>query len=204
MDIRQLLEIPLLYQFLQTLTGLNAARRQYVCDFLRPTPGMTVLDIGCGPASMLSYLPNSVHYVGYDANPRYIEYARRHYVGHGKFYHASIGGEKDIDDVNKNFDLVMAVGVLHHIDDTLAHLMIDDAWERLKSGGALVTLDPVLIPNQARLAHFMVMYDRGQYVRTSEGYINLVARRFTQIEQYTGNLLRIPHTQFIMRAVKHS
>ena len=53
-------------------------------NYLRPSIGDRILDIGCGPADLLSYLPQ-VEYIGFDANSKYISDAKRRYGNQGTF-----------------------------------------------------------------------------------------------------------------------
>ena len=45
---------------------------------------MKVLDVGCGPANILAYLP-PVDYTGVDLNEKHIAYAREAYGDRGRF-----------------------------------------------------------------------------------------------------------------------
>lgn len=53
--------------------------------YLRPEPGYSILDIGCGPGDILQYLP-SINYVGFDINRKCIEAARRRFGDKGTFF----------------------------------------------------------------------------------------------------------------------
>jgi cyclopropane fatty-acyl-phospholipid synthase-like methyltransferase len=46
-------------------------REWIVRDLIHPFPGMRILDLGCGPAQILSFLPDDVTYVGYDMSAEY-------------------------------------------------------------------------------------------------------------------------------------
>ena len=41
--------------------GIHDARKSLSKDFIRATPGLKVLGIGCGPAGILAYLPDVAH-----------------------------------------------------------------------------------------------------------------------------------------------
>jgi hypothetical protein len=48
------------YDVVQKLLLRSGSRDRYVREFVRPFAGCRILDIGCGPADMLAYLPQSV------------------------------------------------------------------------------------------------------------------------------------------------
>ena len=57
-------------------------RRSLIQNHVRAKPGDKVIDIGCGSAEVLRYLPD-VDYIGIDINPDYIAFARRTYGSKG-------------------------------------------------------------------------------------------------------------------------
>jgi SAM-dependent methyltransferase len=187
------------YERFQRLLGSDAARRRFVRELLRPSPGARILDIGCGTGAILDYLPRDVDYVGYDLNPGYIEDARRRYSGRGRFYCARV---EEAPEEPGSFDLVLAVAILHHLDDSAAGGLLASAHRNLRPGGALVTLDPVRHPGQSPIARLLVALDRGRRVRTPEGYRDLAASHFPSIATaLLTDLLPIPYSHFLMRAV---
>ncbi len=48
------------YELLQRLLGSGTARRRFVAEVLRPWPGASLLDIGCGAGGLLEALPPEV------------------------------------------------------------------------------------------------------------------------------------------------
>lgn len=200
--IYRIFESAFVYERFQRLLGSDASRRRYVRELLRPSPGARILDIGCGPGTILDYLPEDADYAGYDLNPGYIEEARRRYPGRGRFFCARV---EDAPDEPGGFDLVLATAILHHLDDPEAGRLVASAWRHLRPGGSLVTIDPVRHPGQSPVARLLVALDRGRRVRTPEGYRGLVAERFPSVETtLLTDLLPIPYSHFLMRASKPS
>ena len=60
-----------------------------VDEFIRPTSGCSVLDVGCGPAAILEFLQD-VKYIGLDHNPNYIATATKKYGSKGTFICAGV------------------------------------------------------------------------------------------------------------------
>lgn len=196
--IYRIFESAAVYERFQRLLGSDAARRRFVRDFLRPSPGARILDVGCGTGAILDYLPADVDYVGYDLNPRYIEAARRRFPGRGRFSCARVD---EAPEEPGGFDLVLATAILHHLDDSEAGLLMAGARRHLRPGGSLVTLDPVRHPGQPAVARLLVALDRGRRVRTPEGYRALADSHFALVETtLLTDLMPIPYSHFLMRA----
>ena len=129
---------------------------------------MRVLDIGCGPADILAHLPH-VEYYGFDISELYIQRARARFADrHAKFACKLLTS----DDLSRlpRFDRVIAIGLLHHLGDEMATELMRMVSTRLAPGGRLVTLDPCLSDDQNLVSRWLVKSDRGQNVRTREGY----------------------------------
>ena len=194
--VRSVLSDPRIYNVAQQVLGTTRSRRELVGRYLRPTPGMRMLDIGCGTASLLEHL-DGVSYVGFDPTPAYIEAARAKHGDRGTFFVGSIGGTSARD--LGRFDVVLAKGVLHHLDDALAKELFELAAEVLEPNGRLVTFDGCYAPNQSRVARFIISRDRGQNVRTPAGYEALAQTAFTRVNVHIRHdLLRVPYTHAIL------
>lgn len=200
--IRRILEFPAIFKLFLKIIGGCAAHRRLVNEFIKPFPGAKILDIGCGPGSFLNYYPDTVEYVGYDMNARYIAYAQDRYKGRGQFFCSRI---KDTPNhpLAGQFDIVMAISILHHLNDDEAKYLFKSAHCHLKEGAVLITFDPVYVANQSAAARYIISKDRGRHVRTPEKYYELARNCFSLIGTTTLNdMLRIPYTHFIMRCIK--
>ena len=160
--IDTLLSLPALYNFFRKGIGGAEVSRKHVRDFIQPFPNAKILDIGCGPGNILDYLPHNVEYVGYDSSPRYIDYAVKKYGPRGLFFCNDVGKPPEFG----KFDIVLATGVLHHLNDQEARALLETAAHHLNPGGYLVTLDNAYVEGQARVARWLISMDRGGHVRT--------------------------------------
>ena len=200
--ISRILEMPAIYELSQKIVGAPRALSRFTAEFVRPFPGAIMLDIGCGPGTMLEYLPDTVRYIGYDANPRYIARARDVYGSRGEFFCARISREFQHPMADR-FDIVLAVSILHHLDDKDTTTLVESAYHHLKPKGVLVTLDPVYISDQSVLARYIISKDRGRYVRKPEEYIRLTSdQQFSVETRILAGMLRIPYTHILMRCRK--
>lgn len=190
-DLRQVLNWPLPYQSFMRLLGADAAMRRWVNEVVRPEPGQRLLDIGCGPASLRDFLPD-VEYVGIDHNASYLAKARMRFP-QADFEQVDLE-ENWISFPHRDFDLITACGLLHHLSDDAAQRLFANCRGRLRVGGRLVTLDCVRRPGQSRTARLLSSLDRGRFVRSASEYIGLAQSVFTDVgETEYVNLLRIPY-----------
>lgn len=187
------------YRLLGRFVG-GRDRSTFPREHIRAREGQRVLDIGCGPADIVAELPR-VDYTGFDSNPEYIATATKNYGDRGRFYCRSVNEETLGEHVN--FDIVLAVGVLHHLDDDEAEKLFRLAHAALAPGGRLVTLDGCFVPGQSPIARFLISRDRGRFARNEAGYRKLAAGVFGKIDTVIRHdLLTVPYTHLVMECVK--
>lgn len=194
--IRKILSHPVVYEAFQNIMGARRGRAMLVRDYIRPFSGMRILDLGCGTAEILSFLPSDITYVGYDMSPEYIAAARAKFSARGTF-HCRLLEETEVATLEK-FDLVMGLGVLHHLDDGSAEQFMRLANAALKSDGRVLTRDPVYARGQNLIARFLVSRDRGQNVRDADGYAAIARRVFGSVKGSLTHQRWIPYTHYTM------
>lgn len=195
--LRSILSLPRVYGTFQKIMGAERGRAMVVRDFIQPTPGMRILDLGCGTAEILDALPRDVSYVGYDMSPAYIASARRRFGGRGSFHCRAL---EHTEAANlQQFDLVMGIGVLHHLDDATARHFMCIARAALRPGGRIYTLDPCLVDGQNPIARFLISRDRGQHVRDQEGYRALPQGLGLRVDGKVTHQSWIPYTHWHMQ-----
>jgi SAM-dependent methyltransferase len=197
--LRAVFSHPAIYSSFQHLMGAHKFRVKFVDEFVRPQPGCRALDIGCGPAEILDYLPE-VEYCGFDISEPYIAQAQRRYGARGEF-HCRILTRTDIEEL-PSFDIVLVMGVLHHLNDDEAAELLRLAHDALKPGGRLLTFDPCLEPGQNPFARFLVEHDRGQNVRTRAGYASIANAVFESPRIEVRHQAWIPYTHCFMECTR--
>jgi SAM-dependent methyltransferase len=194
------LKVPFLYNLFQEAAGANAVRRALIRNHVRPKMGDKLIDIGCGTAQILQCLPE-VEYLGLDTNPTYIAFARRRYSNNSTFV---VGDTQSLrgDSRFKDADIVMAIAVLHHLDDQDAVDCIRFAYDALKMKGRFICLDPCWIPNQGAFSRFVMANDRGRNIRTEQQYRQLAAQIFRNVAAWVNTAARIPYVSIILECEK--
>jgi SAM-dependent methyltransferase len=195
--MKQILAHSSAYRFYHLLLGTKRLRNWYINKIVEPFDGCIIIDLGCGPADFLDSLPN-VRYIGVDVNPRYIEDAKRRFAGRGEFHIAPISSVRSLN--LPEADIVMANGVVHHLNDAGARQLFEIARICLKPGGRAVTFDPYLCENQNAISRWLITNDRGLYVRSETGYVTLAHEFFTNVEILrTRSLLRVPYDVIMLK-----
>lgn len=198
--IRSILSIPIIYTGFQLLMGARTIWRYLAIDIMQVKPGMAILDIGCGPADLLEYLPDGVSYYGFDISSEYIQQAQTKYGAKGQFA-CRLLEESDLAYLPK-FDRVVLVGVFHHMDDVQAKKIARLAHLALKEGGQLVSVDPCYTPDQSPIARFLISKDRGQNVRVESAYKSMVNRTFNVVQTNIVHRAWVPYTHCYMVCTK--
>jgi len=199
LGVRAILSHPVIYSSFQRIMGGHQGRTRFVEDFVRPHAGMKVLDIGCGPADILAYLPE-VDYWGFDINDAYIERARALFGCRGKFQCQ----ELVVSDVENmpSFDVVLALGLLHHLGDEETVGILRLAHKALKPGGRLLTVDPCFEPGLNPIARFLVSHDRGHHVRNKAAYASFANAVFRSPRIEVRHQGWIPYTHCFMECTR--
>jgi cyclopropane fatty-acyl-phospholipid synthase-like methyltransferase len=144
---------------------------------------------------MFPYLKD-VNYTGLDLEENFIKEARAKYGARATFIHARV---QDLaEKLHSQFDLAIAIGVLHHLDDGEAKELFRAVGELLKAGGRLIVSDPVFRPRQNPLARLVMAFDRGKSIRSKEGYAALAGTELKRIQtEVRSDFLRIPYDHCI-------
>ena len=128
--IRSVLALPQAYQLFFNVIGAPERSRILVREYIRPKPGDRILEIGCGPGTIVPYLP-ATEYVGFDASPEYIEQARKLFPA-AKFVCDRVS--QFTLPPGEPFDIVLALGILHHLDNEEALQLFRIAHGALNTG----------------------------------------------------------------------
>jgi len=183
------------YELYQSLVGAGRLHA-LLAEFAVAAKTRDLLDLGCGPGTLVDHLPNSIQYVGIDLSVAYIELARERHPS-AEFHAADVNS---VDLGMRNFDTVTAMGLFHHLEDHEVHQLLKTAKEVLRPGGQFLSIDPCWSDDQSIPARIVVGADRGKNVRRPAEYAALAKAHFRHVDTWVNHrLLRIPFTAFVLR-----
>jgi len=205
--IRKILEIPMVYKLFQNLVGKKSTKIWFVNQIWKIGKGQKVVDMGCGPGTLLNLLSQNLtqnfEYIGFDISEEYIKIAQKNHK-RGTFI---LGTAHDLlsNSNNRldNADIVICNGLLHHLDDIEVMKILELSSKILKPGGRLVCLEPTFLISQGKISKWIMSKDRGQNIRKEQGYKNLISKYFdTFTTNIATGLKRIPYTHIIIECRK--
>ncbi|MDA2936422.1 class I SAM-dependent methyltransferase [Patescibacteria group bacterium AH-259-L05] len=103
----------------------------------------TVLDLGCGNGRLLElFKGRNVEYVGIDNSEKLIEIARQRsskFKTYGLKFDFVVGDALDLPPKLKQFDVILAIAVFHHIPSKELRIQfLQNCWRVLKSNGFII------------------------------------------------------------------
>ena len=149
------------YEWSQRIVSLNFRaflRELRAENFFQP--GTSYLDIGCGTGFLRDHLRDA-DYLGIDLNPAYIAAARRK---RGECF--QVGNALEIGSLPRRFDRIIAIGLLHHLDDGEVRTVLAAARSRLQDGGEIFIIDALWPQNKNVVGRALRRSDNGAFVRT--------------------------------------
>lgn len=209
-DPRKILEVPFIYKSFQNLTRTRKHNKKYIEEVLKIKESDKILDIGCGPAYILNFFPKNllskIEYWGFDSNLKYIDEAKKSFED-AHFVCKDLKDKDTLISLEKNsyFDVVLATGVLHHLNDDEAINLFNIALEALKPGGRLITLDNYKNETDNPLMKLWTSLDRGQFSRTEQEYVKVADKVFSNVKHSVsrGELTNIPQSLIVMECIKN-
>ena len=165
--IRSILSNPYFYEFFHKITNVHYYKTSTFYNVINKNKKkkIKVLDIGCGPAEILRYLDNKVEYYG-------IDYAKKRFNKRGVFI-KSIYTRKLSLKLPK-FDYVIMSGFLHHLNDSQVKKILSNIKLNIHHSSKVLSLDPVYIKNQNKIAKMIIDLDRGNNVRNVANISKLI------------------------------
>ncbi len=172
MSLYNILNAPMVYKLSQFLLapGAGLMTRLRIRQLLNEYPsGSDVLDVGCGPASMLWRA--GIYPAGLDMNPAYV--AAFNAASERK---CQLGSSDQLPFDDESFDSVWCFGLLHHMEDGPARQTIREMVRVCRRSGVVIVMDAVLPePGWLRpVAYAVRRLDRGAFMRRQKTFDELM------------------------------
>ena len=191
-----------LYELFQFRISRRGTSRIVHNEILKPRGVEKVLDFGCGIGYHSTEFSNS-EYLRIEPIQGCVDKANQMFkTSKNSFILGDHTALKSIP--NSSFDLIIAMGVLHHLNNSILDEFVRESYRILKSGGRLTTFDPAYHKNQSLISKWVVSRDRGKWVRNVDDYLNPMRKMYRQeptIKIYT-NLLKIPYDHIAIEVKK--
>ena len=195
-----LLSNPFTYKVIQKLFGSEGFRKTFSEEYLKLNKNDYLLDLGCGTGDILRFLPK-INYTGIDSSLEYVRHAQINYSDSAKFICQTFDSNSTLKGC---YDCVIAVGLIHHLDDATSQKLISNSFNVLKKGGRLITIDNITYKGQSKLAQWIIKNDRGEYIRNLRSYTSLFSvESFDEISfDIREDLIMMPYTHVVSICVK--
>jgi ubiquinone/menaquinone biosynthesis C-methylase UbiE len=123
----------------RVLEPMNAPLRGIGLTMFPPTPGMRVLDVGCGTGTHLElYLEKGCRGYGIDNSPAMLEQAHNRL---GDRAELKLGNATDLPHPDGSFDLVIAATLLHELDQATQQAALAEMARVMADNGRLLVID---------------------------------------------------------------
>jgi SAM-dependent methyltransferase len=192
--IYKLVTYPWFYEAFQNLLGAQKARARFFKEWVQTTDESAILELGCGPNTSLPFIRYR-SYHGVDINPKHIA---QHHSKRSDVTHFHVGAAQDIVPLlEQQFDVVLALGFLHHLNDASVASLLDASIQKLSPTGCIYFLEPIYLSKQHPFAKFLKDKDSGQHIRSLGEYEALLARDGFGLDvKISHDLLRVPYDHF--------
>ena len=188
-----LINNPIVYKFVQKIMSGTSFRKKIIQTNIKKR-NLNILDIGCGPAEIIDYIP-SCKYYGFDIDKRSINYAKKKYNNKNYHFFCKKFRSREIRKLPQ-FDFVILFGIMHHLKNSQVNDILKLCKKKMKKNSKLLTEDPIFIKNQNLIAKFLIKNDRGTNVRKQTEYVALLKSHFTKISFKISHQIFSPYTWF--------
>lgn len=199
-----ILSLPFLYRFFVFSVGkFGLSRLSLYAKHLPYTAGIKVLDLGCGPGTSTHFFRKE-DYLGIDISKNYIDAAKLRHPDYSFecIDFTSLTTESHLVP-SGGFNLILAYGLMHHLDDALCEVFFKKSFELLQPNGCIICFDGCIYPNQLKRKSIIVKADRGKYIRSPEKLIHLSELAgFNCVSTIEEDSLLIPYSLLALSARK--
>lgn len=165
-----------IYRPIQNFISILLKKKNFIIqisNFLNKKKYKEIHEIGCSEGILVPFLNlKETNYFGYDIDQVNINRAKKKFKNYKniKFYKQSID---NILIKNKNKKKIfLLIGVFHHLSD----YQILRFLKKLSLKDHVIAIDPFFHKKQNIVGYLMKKMDRGQYIRTYNGYKKILSQ----------------------------
>lgn len=167
------------YRTVKSLFGGTRGICHVVSEHLGSTQGQRVLDVGCGFADLRQCL-DADEYVGVESDDAFVQAGARYLRPNDRLVN---GDARRLSELGLGeFDVVVALGFLHHLNDDDALVLLQSLRSVLLPTGRFFAIEPLRGPGQSVVERALYALDRGDYIRDEAAYLQLVQKEFPAVE----------------------
>ncbi len=153
MSLREsVLGLPPLYNLFTFVIGrFGLTRLNLYSKYIPYTSGLNILDLGCGPGTSTNFF-RPEDYLGIDISQQYVNEAEKKFPNHHfecMDFTSLTRGSKILP--KKGLDIILAYGLIHHLNDDKAFSFFCKAHELLNTNGFIITFDGCIYEKQATI-----------------------------------------------------
>lgn len=172
---------PALFTFFRaTLLNNFAVQRVAIANELKPGQGEKVLDVACGTGIFADEFEHC-DYTGVDISEEYIKSAPKHHKGNFRVMDA-----RKLEFGDGCIDKVYIYGLFHHLPDEDASKVAPEVARVVKKNGKILIIEDIPALSRLNILGGLVhRMDRGDYIRTIDGYKDLFSPHMKIEKTYT-------------------
>jgi len=166
------------YSCYQYSVGGTQYRDRAILEALNLVKPRSILDLGCGPGPTLRVLPSQIDFHGVDLSSDYLKLAHKKRPSANLILGDVTSKEWHKDVSVEKLDLVLAMGLFHHLDLKQMEILVKNLSELLPAGAKIFSVDPTIKSDSSNIARWFANNDRGKYVRSPLELVELFPNRY--------------------------
>lgn len=186
---------PTTFNILRRIVELNYfPQKKLIRRYFGDLSGHKFIDIGSGTGEFAGSFDH-LDYHGVDISSDYIAHAKK--TGAGKFY---VMDATNLEFPNDEFHSGLIMALLHHLDDETAKKVLFEAKRVLKPEGKILIMEDAKIKSLLNfITRPMQALDRGDYIRPTRAYHDLISKHFSIEEHGEFRSGMITYAYFVVR-----
>ena len=192
--MKRILAYSFFYDLYQELIGCKTFLKRYADEYIRVKENQKILDLGCGTATICSFFPKNIKYVGIDISDKYIKTAKKSYPDFS-FQCFNVCDEIMLD---SPFDIIFGEAIISGLNEQQCISMFERIKKNSDKNTRIIFSDMNYRDDDNFFQKFLYKSERNSYIRRRDEYIELLSRYFEiKKEVVISNIYIIPYSKLI-------